>query len=267
MQGASRRHPLWSVVAERLAERGASVEFIWPEETRTDLGRVRVEHDLYVLKCGSGLGLSLAGALHALGAATFNPYPVVAVCRDKIMTAAVLAAGGVPVPDAWVMGDVGEVRDLLGDGPVVVKPHRGSRGVGVQVVRSGAEVDALQIDAGPVFAQRYHPPEGLDHKLFVIGGELRGVRRVWPADTLDDKLGEAFVPGEDLGEIARRCSAALGIDTFGFDVVYSGGEPVVVDLSALPGFKGVADAEMLLTDVIDAAARRAVRGQPVTAGA
>jgi ribosomal protein S6--L-glutamate ligase len=228
---------------------------------------VRVDHDLYVLKCGSGPGLSLAGALHALGAATLNPYPVVAACRDKIMTAAILAAAGAPVPDAWLMGDIAQVRDLLEDGPVVVKPHRGSRGMGVQVVGSPAELDGLQIDSGPVFAQRYHQPEGLDHKLYVIAGKVRGVRRVWPAETLDEKLGEPFEPGAELCEIARLCSAALRIDTFGFDVVYSAGAPVVVDLSALPGFKGVPDAVPLLTEVIDAAARRAVRGQPVTTDA
>jgi hypothetical protein len=50
-------------------------------------------------------------------------------------------------------------------------------------------------------------------------------------------------------------------------VVYSGGDPLVVDVSAFPGFKGVPDAEGLLSDVIDTAARRAVRGEPVIAEA
>lgn len=257
MRGAERRHPLWGAVGDRLASQGATVEFLWPDRRRTDLGSVRVEHDLYVLKCGAGLGLNLAGALHALGAATFNPYPVVALCRDKIMTSAVLARAGVPVPDAWVAGDLEALRDLLGSGPIVVKPFRGSRGLGVQVVHSDDELDQLEFDDGTVFAQRYHPPEGLDQKIYVIGGEVRGVERVWPAVTVEDKLGRPFAPADVVVDIARRCSAALGIDTFGFDVVHSGGAPVVVDLSSLPGFKGVADAEELLAGVIGAAARSA----------
>jgi glutathione synthase/RimK-type ligase-like ATP-grasp enzyme len=190
MLGAPRRHPLWLPVADRLARRGAQVEFLWPDDGRTDLGRVRVEHDLYVLKCGSGLGLSLAGALHALGGATLNPYPVVAVCRDKVITSAVLTAAGVPVPDAWVMGDVSEARELLEDGPVIIKPQRGSRGAGVRVLWSSSELGSLEPETGPVVVQRYHAPDGLDNKLYVIGGRLFGVRRVWPARTLEDKLGE-----------------------------------------------------------------------------
>jgi ribosomal protein S6--L-glutamate ligase len=215
-----------------------------------------------VLKCGSGPGLSVAGALHALGAATFNPYPVVAVCRDKIMTASVLAAAGVPVPDTWLIADARQARDLLDEGPLVVKPHRGSRGVGVRVVRSASELESAAAGGGPIFAQRYHPPDGLDNKLYVIGGNVTGVRRRWPARTVAEKLGDAFVPGEELREIARACSTALGIDTFGFDVVYSGGHPLVVDLSALPGFKGVPGARWKLVDVIDAAARHAMDAGP-----
>jgi ribosomal protein S6--L-glutamate ligase len=258
MPGAPGRHPLWSLVADRLTGQGAQVAFLWPDEGVTDLSQLRVEHDLYVVKYRSGLGLSLAGALHALGAATFNPYPVMAICRDKIMTSSVLASAGVPVPHTWVMDDVGAVRSLLDGGPIVVKPHLGSDGIGVQVLFTPAEVDNLELQAGPVFAQRYHAPDGPDHKLYLIGGNIFGVRRVWPPRTIEDKLGEVSEPSDDLRAIAHKCSTALGIDTFGLDVVYSGGEPVCVDLSAFPGFKGVPAAETPLADAILAAAERGV---------
>jgi ribosomal protein S6--L-glutamate ligase len=219
-------------------------------------------HDLYVLKSGAGRGLSLAGALHGLGAATFNPYPVVAMCRDKITTSAILASAGIPVPDSWLIADVARARILLENGPLVVKPYRGSRGIGVRLVRSASELERIGPHAEPLFAQRYHTPDGWDRKLYVIGGSVFGVRRPWPARTVAEKLGVAFIPGDELCHIARTCSTTLGIDTFGFDVVYSSGHPHVVDLSALPGFKGVPGARWKLTDVIDAAARRAVSAGP-----
>jgi hypothetical protein len=50
----------------------------------------------------------------------------------------------------------------------------------------------------------------------------------------------------------------VGADTFGFDIVLSGGEPYVVDLSGLPGFKGVPQAEPRLAAWIAGAARRAM---------
>jgi ribosomal protein S6--L-glutamate ligase len=268
MQGGVRRHPVWSEVGDRLTEVGAQVAYLWPDVELNDLAQVRDEHDLYVLKSGSPVGLSFAGALHAAGAAILNPYPVAAMCRDKIVTSHVLAAGGVPVPATWVTEDRDHLGALLNRGPIVVKPYRGSRGMGVVVVRDEAELGALEPDAGPLFVQRYHAPDGdgLDYKMYVIGGEVFGIRRVWPARTYEDKLGQAFDPGAEMRTIAELCSAAIGVDTFGFDIVYSDGVPYVVDLSGFPGFKGVPGATTRLADAIAAAARRARRGEAVTEG-
>jgi glutathione synthase/RimK-type ligase-like ATP-grasp enzyme len=267
MPGRPREHRVWSAVARRLADRGAAVEMRFPEAELADLGRVRVDHDLYVLKATSGLGLSLAGALHGAGAKVLNPYPVAALCRDKILTSHALAAGGVPVPDTWVTEDREQLRALLAGGPIVVKPYLGSRGIGVHVLGSERDLDALELE-GSLFVQRYHAPDGdgLDHKLYVIDGRVFGVRRVWPSITWEDKLGRPYEPAEELCAIARRCAAAIGADTFGFDVVYSDGAPYVVDLSGLPGFKGVPEAEDRLTAWIESAARRAMSGGPVVDG-
>ena len=64
-----------------------------------DLADLRVENDLYILKSGTELALSVAGALHALGAATLNPYPTVAMMRNKIIVTRMLKEAGVPTPD------------------------------------------------------------------------------------------------------------------------------------------------------------------------
>jgi glutathione synthase/RimK-type ligase-like ATP-grasp enzyme len=269
LQGAPREHPVWSEVGRRLAQRGASVDFGFPEAELHDLSRVRVAHDLYVLKATSGLGLSLAGALHAAGASILNPYPVAALCRDKIMTSHALAAAGVPAPETWACEDRDRLRALLDGGPIVVKPHQGSRGVGVHIAHTERELDALPLDRGLLFAQRYHAPDGdrRDNKLYCIDGELFGVRRVWPSRSWADKLGRPFAPGDELRRIARGCAAAIGADTFGFDVVFSDGEPYVVDVSGLPGFKGVPDGEARLAAAVERAALRVRAGAPIVVGA
>ncbi|HEY3186555.1 MAG TPA: hypothetical protein VGJ70_03725 [Solirubrobacteraceae bacterium] len=266
MQGPEGPHVLWDEVGRRLADAGVDVEFRYPDTALNDLSQVHVDHDLYVLKSGSSLGLSMAGALHAAGAALLNPYPVAAMCRDKIVTSAVLSRAGVPVPQTWVTEDREQLRGLLEGGPIVVKPFRGSRGLGVKVVYDAAEVEALELESGPLFVQRYHPPDGLDYKIYCIGERVCGVRRVWPARTYEEKLGEAFEPDEEICRIARGCAAAVGADIFGFDVVYSDGRPFVVDLSGFPGFKGVRDGAALLAAEIEAAARRVTRGEPLIAG-
>ena len=73
-------------VVRLLSEWGAKVDVIYPEEQLVDLSQVRVEHDLCILKAKTDLALSLAGALHAAGAAFLNPYPVSMMLDDKIIT-------------------------------------------------------------------------------------------------------------------------------------------------------------------------------------
>lgn len=257
-----RKSPLMAEVMRVLAGRGASVEAIYPDEGVVDLGDLEIEHDLYVLKSKTETALGVAGALHALGAAILNPYPVAVACRDKVVAARVLQAAGVPQPATYVAADGAALEPLLRDGPLVLKPQRGSQGRGVRLVRTASELAGISPVPGPVVAQRYHEPRGLDRKLYSIGGRIYGVKRPWPARTFEEKLGTSFKVAPELGEVALRCGAAFGIDTFGVDVVESDDGPRVVDFSSFPGFKGVPNAAGALADVIEDAARRALAGEP-----
>jgi ribosomal protein S6--L-glutamate ligase len=255
-----RKSPIMPEVVRLLRSWGADVDVRYPDEETTVLDDMVADHDLYVLKSGSETALSVAGGLHACGAAILNPYPVAAACRDKIVTHAILAAAGVPVPEAFVTGQASSLAPALADGPLVVKPHRGSQGRGVRVMRRPSELSALAGVPGPIFAQRRHPPDGRDHKLYCIGDHVFGVRRVWPPRTYEEKLGTPFTVSHELREIAVAAGRAFGIDLYGLDVILSGGRPVVVDFSSFPGFKGVPDAALRLADHVYAVARQVASG-------
>jgi len=249
-------------IVRTLRERGAIVELMPMDGTLTDLRRLQPTHDLYVLKAGTAAALSIGGALHAAGASTFNPHPAVAAIRDKVVAATRLARAGVPIPDSWCTASPATLARALDDGPIVVKPHRGSQGSGVIVVRRESELASLASPT-PLFAQRYLAPDGRDgrdRKLYRIGADVFGVRRVWPARRHADKLGEPFEPSEAERDVTVRCGAAFGIDVYGVDVVLSGGRPRVIDMSSFPGFKGVPDAAPRLADRIWDAAERAAGG-------
>lgn len=250
-----RKSPIVPEMARRLEAMGARVEAIYPDEATTRLGAVRVEHDLYVLKSGTERALSLAGALHALGARVMNPYPAAAALRDKVVSTRMLQGAGVPVPETFVARSAAELAPFLAEGGLVLKPYRGSQGRGVRVARGPAD---LRDDPGEplVFAQRHHPADGPDLKLYAVGGQVFGVRRVWPPRTYEEKLGQPFEPSPELRAIALRCGRAFGIEVFGVDVVMSGGSPWVVDMQCFPGFKGVPDAAALLAEAIHRAAAR-----------
>jgi ribosomal protein S6--L-glutamate ligase len=252
-------------VVRLLGGRGVDVEVIDASAGVTSLTDLRPEFDLYVLKARTTTTLSIAGALHAAGAAILNPYPLAAACRDKVVASQLLRSAGAPLPESYVAGTHEQLTHLLDDGPLVVKPYRGSQGRGVRVVRTADDLRTAADDGEPVFAQRYYEPAGRDRKIYRIGERIFGVERVWPARSYEEKLGRPFAVPPDLRELALRLGSALGITLYGFDVVVTANGPYVVDFSPFPGFKGVPYAAALLADYIQDAAARVAGGEPLPA--
>jgi len=237
--------------AELLRTRGVAVEDIYPEDSSFDVARVEADCDLYLLKSGTETALGLAGVLHAAGAKIINPYPTVVAMRDKIVSTKMLQSANVPLPETWFASKPEQLTRLLEEGPIVVKPFwAASQGRGVQIVKTEDELSTVITEDGVVFAQRYYQPDGRDHKLYVIGDRVFGVRRVWPPKTLEDKLGEPFDVPDDMREVALGCGRAFGVGLYGVDLIMSGGKPYVVDINTFPGFKGVPNAAGLLAEHI-----------------
>ena len=255
-------NPTMEEMIQLVAARGVVVDVIYPERQLTNLAHLRVDHDLYLLKSGTEPALSFGGALHALGAVTLNPYPTVAMMRNKVIVTRALQAAGVPTPNTYMTTRPQDFAPLLEAGPLILKPYRGSRGAGVRVLQRADELADLP-EGELLLAQDYHAPDGLDHKLFRIGDEIFGVRRVWPIRTYTDKLGEPFDPSPELCEIALRCGEAFGIDLYGLDVIMSQGQPYVVDVNKFGSYMGVPQAARCLADHVYASAERAARREEV----
>ena len=248
-KGDDHRSPFVEEVTRRLRERAVAVDVVYPEERLLDLGHVAIERDLYVIKSGTEAALAYAALLHDAGARMVNSFHVTSRIRDKILASRTLLAAGIPSPESFVATTSASFAPVLEDGPIVVKPIRGSRGAGVTVVERSEALDSIASD-GLLFAQRYYAPDGLDNKIYVVGGRAFGVRRKWPATTYEEKLGERFEVTGEFADLADACASAFGTDLFGFDIVQSGGRSYVVDVNAFPGFKGVPEAAELIADYL-----------------
>src|SRR5262245_15453306 len=250
-------HKAGSVMEEAaniLRTRGVTVESIYHEDSLLDVARIEADYDLYLLKSGTESALSLAGVLHAAGARIINPYLTVVAMRDKIISTKMLQSAGVPLPETWFASKPEQLAGLLKEGRIVVKPFwAASQGRGVQIIATEDELSNVTGEDGVIFAQRYYQPDGRDHKLYVIGDRVFGVRRVWPPKTLEDQLCEAFEVPDEMREIALGCGRAFGVGLYGVDLITSGGKPYVVDINTFPGFKGVPNAAELLAAFIEEA--------------
>ncbi len=248
---AQRQNPVTLGVIEILRARGVAVDVIEPRFMNFELNDIRVRHDLYIIKSiANPMAASYGATLHALGASTFNPFPVVQLIRNKIATLRLLMEHGVPVPATFVSSDPESLVPLLDEGPLIVKPYMGSRGVGVERVANRDELIAA-VQPPPILAQRYHPSDdGLDHKISFIGGKVFGVKRMFPLRVYSDKIGTPLEITDDTREIAARISRALTIDMFTFDLIISGGKPYVVDVGSFGSMMGVPEAPLLIADRI-----------------
>src|SRR5947209_6250469 len=238
-----------------LRQWGATAEPLHLGDDLIDVARVSLDHDLFVLKSRSDLAMSVAADLHGAGARLLNPYPVSALLRDRVVTFRVLRAAGVSVPETFAASHPSQLLPALDRGPLIIKPYRRYKKHRPEVVTNAAELAALGPSEEPVFAQRYHPPDGPDRMVYSIGSELFGVLR--------GPEGAAFALSPELVDIARRCGAALGIDLFGVNVVESAGRAYVVDMSSFPAFRGVPDAARRVAKYVLKAAERAACGEPV----
>lgn len=251
--------PVLVEVFDLLRHLGHDVDGAIAEErvTRPDL--MEPEHDLYVLKSHTPLTLSLAGVLDARGARLLEPYEACTRTQNKIVTARLLRAAGVPTPRTWVVGDCAELAPVISRRPLVVKPYQGHRGVDVVIVHSLSELAAAVAAAGPngaVVVQEHVPGPGEDLKLYVVDDDVFAVRKPF-SSTSFSLAGRPAAVSDEVRDIALRCGAALGLGLYGIDVIESPDGPVVVDVNYFPGYKGVPGAAALIADHIDARARGA----------
>jgi ribosomal protein S6--L-glutamate ligase len=253
---APRISPLTQEIIARLREQGLWVDSIVPESGPLDLAEVRPRHDLYVLKSETPLALSLAGALAAAGARVVNTFRASNLTRDKVAATAVLAAAGVPVPPSWTTGQPAMLRPLLAEGPLWLKPQRGTRGTGIRRATDPLDLDEQAPPTDPhglplpLFAQREVPTSGRDLKVFAAGETLWAISRPFPARSLQEKIGTPAPLPSEIEAAALACGRTLGLELYGVDFLLSEDRFFVVDVNAFPGYKGVADAPQAVADYL-----------------
>jgi ribosomal protein S6--L-glutamate ligase len=239
--------------SEILTSRGARVETVIAEEAllRPDLwvgGR-----DLHLLKSYTDLSLALGGVLHARGARLLNPYPACVTARNKILCAQVLTDAGIPAPRTWVTGELSQLRSLLRETPIIVKPFMGWRGQGVRAVRTVADLEALPPLDGAVVVQELLDGPGEDLRVYVAGERMFATKKPFSATSFAVP-GRPVPVSSEVGETALRVGRAFGLGLYGMDFIETPNGPRVVDVNYFPGYKGCAGAAEAVASYIEGCA-------------
>ena len=250
--------PVLVEVFDILIRQGFEIETGIAEEMVTQPDRLTVEHDLYLLKSHTDLSLSLAGILHDQGAQLLNPYPCCTITQDKIVASRRLRAAGVPIPDAWVTGDLALLLPIVEEKSLIIKPYRGHRGAGIHIVHHPNELAKIPTPDSPMIVQEYIPGRGEDLKVYVVGDQVFALHKPFSSDSFA-RPGQPCPVSNEVREIAQRCGKAFGLGLYGLDLIEGPNGPVVVDLNYFPGYKGVPNIAPLIADYIEGYARQRYR--------
>jgi ribosomal protein S6--L-glutamate ligase len=253
-----RLNPIFAEAFELLEAQRIRVAVRFPEDELVPLDSFKIDADLYVLKSNTELALSLAMAYEHIGARVLNRARASSLAKDKLLAAAILARAGIPAPRSLGARRPSQLADYIeADRPLILKPHRGYHGAGVTVAEQPSELPPTDVYPEVVFAQEYLAGARRDLKVFAIGDDIFGVRKVFAADSYL-RAGEPTVLSPEIEQLARRCGAAFGLEMYGLDVAEDPQTgPRVIDVNYFPGYRGVPDAARRVADYIAQAARQA----------
>ena len=194
-------------------------------------------------------------ALHRLeerGIRVVNSPRAIERTVDKFWTSTLLEQCGIPTPETVVCDDAEEAfagfRSL---GDVIVKPLFGSMGLGM--VRVSDEDMAFRVFRtigqirGVYYLQRAIEHEGVDIRVFVLGGRVLGAieRRSsgWRTNLARGGTARSVGLAEEWSALAVRAAAAVGADYAGVDLLEgSDGKMYVLEVNGIPGWRGLQDA-------------------------
>lgn len=179
-----------------------------------------------------------------------RPERIIAVLNRLSCTVS-LDRAGVPMPPTVVTEDVdAAARAIEAFGPSVLKPLYTSKARGMVLIDpgNGMREDLANFAAAGnrvIYVQKRLELPGQDLGLVFLGGEYLatyarvGNKGSWNTTHRAGGRYAAYQPGPEVIEIARRAQAIFGLSFTSVDVAETPGGPVVFEVSAFGGFRGL----------------------------
>jgi ATP-grasp enzyme of GAK system len=197
--------------------------------------------------------LELLRAINERGLPMFSkPYSILRVL-DRLSCTVTLANGGIPMPPTTITENVdAALRTVERYGEAVFKPLYSTKARGMMVVPAGPEarpqVERFHRDFGIMYIQKKLDIGDQDLGVVFLGGEyLTTYARVktgdsWNTTTRSGGKYRAYRPSEETIALARRAQDLFDLDFTCVDVAETPAGPLVFEVSAFGGFRGIQTA-------------------------
>lgn len=257
-------------LADAMAQRTGSRHLIEMDHLVTDLesGKTRYNDDvletfdaLVVKKIGAAYSPMMVDRMEILrylqhrGVKIFSSPRGMAMAMDRLSCTLTLKQGDLPLPPTIVTECLERAVEAVQEfGEAVLKPIYTSKARGMKVV-SAADHDlphkiAAFRDAGNaiIYIQKKMALPGRDLGLVFLGGNYIGtyarvsVNGSWNTTTRSGGRYEAHEPAPELISLAEKAQRLFDLEFTSVDIAETSEGPVVFEVSAFGGFRGLLEA-------------------------
>ncbi|OQD44188.1 alpha-L-glutamate ligase [Croceivirga radicis] len=173
--------------------------------------------------------------------------------RNKVRTLQLLAQQGLPIPETLFSinpNNIEEQLRLLGGPPVIIKLQEGTQGLGVILAESKKSAKSIidtfyKMDTSILVQKFIEEANGTDIRIIVVGKKVvAGMKRTSDIDEFRSNIhrggiGERVVLTPREKYIALQATKFLGLGVAGVDLIRSRKGPLLLEVNASPGLKGI----------------------------
>jgi ribosomal protein S6--L-glutamate ligase len=201
-------------------------------------------------------GCAVVRQFEMMGVYSLNESIAITRSRDKLRSLQLLSRKGIGLPVTGFASSTkftGDLIDVVGGAPLVVKLLEGTQGIGVVLAetRHAAEsvIQAFQGLNANILVQEYiQESKGSDIRCLVVGGKVvAAMRRTAGKGEFRSNIhrGGSAEPIKITPEersTAVRAARIMGLNVCGVDLLRSNHGPVVMEVNSSPGLEGIEKA-------------------------
>jgi len=198
-------------------------------------------------------GMAVVKQFEMMHIPVLNNRRAIALSRDKLRAAQFMASAGLATPPTVALRDPTGLDALvaqLGGPPVIVKPIRGTQGVGVMLMESVESIRAISetmwgLGQNFVMQKFIAESRGRDIRAFVVGRKVvAAMRRVssgkeFRANIHRGGRGEKLTLPRAYARLAVKASTKMGLEVAGVDMLETSKGPVLLEVNSSPGLEGI----------------------------
>ncbi len=171
---------------------------------------------------------------------------------DRLSCTVTLRAADIPMPETTITEDVDAAeRAVRRYKSSVFKPLYTSKARGMTLIDAGPDarkqVEAFKAENAIMYIQKQIDHQGKDLGVVFLGGRYlttyaRCSNGSWNTTTHSGGKYQAYAPSEETIAVAEKAQALFGLDFTCVDVAETDDGPLVFEVSAFGGFKGIQTA-------------------------